>query len=144
MGKSYGPKGRRVLTGGGTQASPHGLRGRWQRGTLLIPKQCLQEEEEGTTRCGLVENTEKAMTYLAKIYEKYEDAGTEVLDVNREVDDKCDLMDEADDAAKMVTEAEKTEVAAMMEKAWERHRNVYDKVGGNVCGAERFVINCAL
>ena len=88
------------------------------------------------------------MTHLANIYEKYKEVGREMLDVDRDVDDNCDLMDDAtkmvveaadvaDDAAKMViAAAKKTEVTTMkLEKAWEKPRNVaevYDKVEGDM------------
>ena len=80
----------------------------------------------------LNESTDKAMSHLAKIYEKYAEVGKEMSDV-----DKCVT---TDDAAKMVTEAaEKTEVAAVkLGKAWERHRDVaevYDTVKGEMNAA---------
>ena len=80
----------------------------------------------------LNENTEKAMTHLAKIHEKYEEVGKEKLDVDREVDDKCYVMHRA---VKMVIDAAKNgqrgdredpggchEAGACVQK----HRNVAD------------------
>ena len=63
------------------------------------------------------------MSHLGRIFEKYEEVGKHMLDVDLEVDDTCDM---TNDTAKMGMEAaEKTEMAAMtLEKARERHRNV--------------------
>ena len=46
----------------------------------------------------LIDRTETAMTHLTEIYKKYGEVGKEMLDVEREVDDKCDI---TDDEAKM-------------------------------------------
>ena len=63
----------------------------------------------------------------AKICEKYEDDGKDMVNVDREVDEKCEMID---DAAKMVIEKAE-EVARTLEKSRERHHNVvevYDTV----------------
>ena len=85
----------------------------------------------------------------SRIYERYAEVGKAMLDVDREVDDECDMTDDAakmvmepaekaDAAAKMVIEAEKTGVAVVkLGKARERHRNVaqvFDKVNALSCG----------
>ena len=59
---------------------------------------------------------------LAKIYETCEDADKRMLDVEQEVEEKCDMVDEA----KMVTEAAKEaeEAAKKLRKAREMPRNV--------------------
>ena len=50
--------------------------------------------------------------HLAKVYETFEDVGRKTVDVDRDVDEKCDM---TNDAAKMCMEAaEKVEDASRM------------------------------
>ena len=80
----------------------------------------------------LNESTEKATSQMAEIFETYEAVGKDVLDVDWEIDDKCDMTDvaakmvmeaaeTADEAAKMVMEAaEKADGGYEAEKAWRK------------------------
>ena len=86
--------------------------------------------------CEPNQNTEKATRLLAKVYDKYGYVGKVMLDIDREVDDRCALMEDTAMVIEAAEKTEKTEVAAMkLGSAWERHRNVAvicDKVLGEV------------